>query len=40
MVLLVFVLSIHNRISHEEKLLKRYSVYAYFVKWRIVPGVW
>jgi protein-S-isoprenylcysteine O-methyltransferase Ste14 len=39
-VLLVFALSIGYRISQEEILLKRYSVYAHFVKWRLVPGVW
>ena len=39
-VLLVFALSIGYRISQEERLLKRYAVYAYFVKWRLMPGVW
>ncbi len=39
-VLLVFALSIGYRISKEERLLKRYAVYAYFVKWRLMPGVW
>ncbi len=39
-VLLVFALSIGYRISQEEILLKRYAVYAYFVKWRLMPGVW
>jgi len=39
-VLMVFALSIWYRISQEESLLKRYSVYAYFVKWRLLPGVW
>jgi len=39
-VLIIFSLSIYYRISHEEKLLKRYPLYTYFVKWRIVPGVW
>lgn len=39
-VLIIFALSIGYRISHEEKLLKRYSIYAHFVKWRLLPGVW
>ena len=39
-VFLIFALSIGYRISQEERLLKRYAVYAYFVKWRLMPGVW
>jgi len=39
-VLLVFALSIWYRISQEEILLKRYAMYAHFVKWRLMPGVW
>jgi isoprenylcysteine carboxyl methyltransferase (ICMT) family protein YpbQ len=39
-VLLVFAFSIWYRISQEESLLKRYAVYAYFVKWHLLPGVW
>jgi len=39
-VLLIFALSIGYRISQEEILLKRYAVYAHFVKWRLMPGVW
>ena len=39
-VLLVFTASIGYRISQEERLLKRYAVYAHFVKWRLMPGVW
>ena len=39
-VLSVFVFSIQARISQEEVLLKRYSIYARFVKWRMIPGVW
>jgi len=37
---MVFALSIWYRISQEENLLKRYPMYAHFVKWRILPGVW
>ncbi len=39
-VVLVFAVSIGYRISQEERLLKRYAVYAHFVKWRLMPGVW
>ena len=39
-VLIIFSLSIFYRISQEEKLLKRYPLYAQFVKWRLMPGVW
>jgi protein-S-isoprenylcysteine O-methyltransferase Ste14 len=39
-VLLIFTVSIGYRISQEERLLKRYAVYAHFVKWRLMPGVW
>ena len=39
-VLLVFTVSIGYRISQEERLLKRYAIYAHFVKWRFMPGVW
>jgi len=39
-VLSLFVISVQTRISHEEALFERYPVYAQFVKWRMVPGVW
>ena len=39
-VLSLFVISVQTRISHEEALFERYPVYAQFVKWRMIPGVW
>ena len=39
-VLSLFVFSVQTRISHEEALFERYPIYAQFVKWRMIPGVW
>ena len=39
-VLMIFALSIWYRIFQEEGLLKRYPMFAHFVKWRVLPGVW
>ena len=39
-VLMIFALSIWYRIFQEEGLLKRYPMYAHFVKWCVFPGVW
>ena len=39
-ILAVFLLSICARIYREETILKRYPMYAHFVKWRLLPGVW
>jgi protein-S-isoprenylcysteine O-methyltransferase Ste14 len=39
-VLSLFIFSVQTRISHEEVLFERYPIYAHFVKWRMIPGVW
>ena len=39
-VLSIFIVSVQTRITYEEAMLERYPIYAHFVKWRMIPGVW
>lgn len=39
-VLLLFMATVYIRVMKEESLFQKYSIYAQFVKWRMIPGVW
>jgi protein-S-isoprenylcysteine O-methyltransferase Ste14 len=39
-VFVLFTATVYLRVMKEESMFLKYSIYAQFVKWRMIPGVW